>query len=102
MPTPRLHVDDLAVVGEPDARAGHADRGVAVVVVEMVGGWNSRADDNGTAVFLQTRVVEDRELEVFVTVASRFDHRDPFGRGGSDGREDVAPVLHRHVLSVRS
>ena len=29
VPAPRLHVDDLAVVREPDARARHADRRVA-------------------------------------------------------------------------
>ena len=102
MPAPGLNVDDLSVVGEPDARARHADRRVAIVVVEMVGRRNPRSHDNRAAVFLQAGAVEDGEIEVLVAVAGGFDHGDAFGGGRHDRREDVAPVLHGDVLAVRS
>ena len=80
MPAPSLHVDDLAVVGKEDARARNAERsiggeaGAEAVEIQVIGRRYACADDDRAAVLLQAGSVEDRQLEVLISVASRLDN----------------------------
>src|SRR5712691_7780729 len=86
MPAPTMHIDDLAVVREPDAGARHADPSVCgarteAEVIEEIGGRNASAHDDGARVLLQTSPVEYRQIEILVAVAGRLHHRYAL-RGG--------------------
>jgi hypothetical protein len=106
VPVPTLEVDDLAVFGKPDPRAGYADQTVTRLArpeakrVKVVGRRHASAHHDGAGFFLQACLGGDGEAKVLIAIADCFHDSNAFLGRGADGEEDVVPVLHGHVLAI--
>src|SRR5687767_6537101 len=108
MPSPSLDIKNLAVIGKENTRARDTERSVRrqrraeAVKIYMICRRHARAYYYRATIFLQSGIIEYSQVEIFVSIASRFDYRNTFLRCGFDSRKNISPILHGNIFSVRT
>src|SRR5262249_36826458 len=103
VPAPPLEVDDLPIVGEPEARSRSTDSAVwreagKGIGIEDARGRHACSDNDGTGILLEAGDGVRGQVKVLVAVAGRLHDHNALGDSDLDRGELGGPELHGHIF----